>query len=328
MIKIDRGPAPVAIKVYATKNVKSLNGVTKITKAEQEIEKAMAFFTDPANYANEVKLTEKSFTFSVYKNPELVSALETTFGTKCAYCESRFAHVTPKDIEHFRPKSEIETGSGALRPGYFWLAGEWDNLLVSCPECNRARNHEVPGQAEKMRLGKATQFPLSDEGRRVRSRGPHADEDGVRLLLNPCLDQPEEHLTFDENGMIRARADAQGKPSRMGAVSITVYALQRKGLVEERLRVLNQLRFHLTQLGHLVKHHNLLKVLGAGATDLASNADQIRAVKDVLHAMFAPDAPFLAMLREWVRVSSQRGDFDNLLQFGINPTDMIQHTAR
>lgn len=323
MIKIDRGPAPMAIKVYTTKSFKALDGVTMVTKAEQEIEKAIAFFTDSKNYAKEVKLTKKTFSFSVYKNPELVAALEDIFGTKCAYCESCFAHVTPKDIEHFRPKSEINTGAGTLRPGYFWLACEWDNLLVSCPDCNRSRNHEVPGQAKKAKLGKETQFPLADEARRVRSQGPHVSEDDVRLLLNPCIDQPEEHLTFDEQGLIRARADAHGNPSQKGAVSITVYALQRKALVEERLRVLNQLRFALTQMGHLVKIHNTLNSLGARAEELDDNANQIRVVKDQLHAMFEQDAPYLAMLREWIQVSRRRGDFENLLQFGIDPIDLI-----
>jgi hypothetical protein len=31
---------------------------------------------------------------------------------------------------------------------------------------------------------------------------PHGtlQEEPVRLLLNPCLDDPEEHLTFDDEG--------------------------------------------------------------------------------------------------------------------------------
>ena len=169
MIRIHRDPNPPAIDAFTKQTVK-LPGGTKITRAQNELEQAIAFFTDPANFKNDTKLSKKTFTFRVYKDPAVVKALEAVFGNKCAYCESRFAHVTPKDIEHFRPKSKIEDrDKPPLLTGYFWRAGEWTNLLVSCPDCNRARNHEVPGQTKKVRLGKQAQFPLRDESGRVRS---------------------------------------------------------------------------------------------------------------------------------------------------------------
>lgn len=323
MIKINRGAAPPAIKIYAIKSEKALDGITLVTKAALELEKAIAFFDNPANYAGEVKLTDKNFTFAVYKDSELANALETALGRKCSYCESRFAHVTPKDIEHFRPKSEINTGTGTLRPGYFWLAGDWENLLVSCPDCNRSRNHEVPGQSAKVKLGKGTQFPLSSEAKRLRRKGPIASEERARLLLNPCLDHPEKHLKFDENGLIFPVSNIQGKPSKKGVVSITAYALQRKLLVEERLLILNQLRFNLNELSRWVQNHNTLTSLGADAPTLSRNSDQIRAVRKQLRSMLTPDAPYLGMLRGWLRSCRERVDYDDLLQFGIDPTDLI-----
>jgi uncharacterized protein (TIGR02646 family) len=324
MIKIDRGPVPNSIKVYATKNVKALDGVTLITKAEREIELSLAFHTNPTNYLNEVKLTKNCFDFKIYKNKELTEELERFFGKKCAYCESRFAHITPKDIEHFRPKSEIKTDNGVLRPGYFWLACEWENLLISCPDCNRARSHEVPGQPVKITLGKATQFPLSDERKRIRSRGSLTTEEAVRLLINPCIDEPMEHLTFDDQGLIRPRVDDQGNHSQMGLTSINVYALQRKALVEERLRVIDQLKFQVKQLGALIRTHNKLTAFGASRIDLADNANQIREVRDNIKSMFVRDQPYLAMLREWIRIGNDQGHFNNLLQFGIDLTNIIR----
>jgi uncharacterized protein (TIGR02646 family) len=306
MIKVTRDSLPPAIKVFITKNVRALDGLTAVTRSEQELEKAVAFFTNPANYANETKLTKNKFSFTVYKDPDLAAALETMFCNKCAYCESRFGHVTPKDVEHFRPKSEIDSGAGILRPGYFWLASDWENLFVSCPDCNRARKHVVPGQAAKVKLGKETQFPLSDETRRMRNQGKLLDEEPVRLLLNPCVDLPEDHLAFDDDGLIHARLDTSGVPSPKGMISITVYALQRKSLVEERLRVLNQLRFQFAQLSYLVGMHN--RLLDPG--DLTANADQIRSVRDELRKMLHPDAPYLAMLRGWIRSARTSGEFD------------------
>jgi uncharacterized protein (TIGR02646 family) len=322
VIKLDRGPAPAAIKVYAKKSVKAPDG-RRVTKAQQELEKAIAFFTDANNYANDVKKTQTKFTFAVYKDPELAAAMEAAMGRKCAYCESDFAHVMPKDIEHFRPKSEIKSGDTTLQPGYYWLAGEWENLLVSCADCNRARNHEVPGQPKKVKLGKETQFPLSDEQKRVRAHGATDPEDTVRLLLNPCIDEPGEHLTFDEDGLIHARPDGEGNESAMGTTSIVVYALQRKDLVEQRLQALNAFRHQFDQLNYLVTNHNTLKGLGASSAQLDANSVQMRAVRDEMIKMLHGSAPYLAMLGEWIRKAKQSGDCALLEQFGIDVTKLI-----
>jgi uncharacterized protein (TIGR02646 family) len=322
VIKLDRGPAPAGINVYAKKTAKRLDG-TRITKAQKELEKAIAFFTDANNFANDVKKTEAKFTFAVYKDPELAAAMEAAMGRKCAYCESDFAHVMPKDIEHFRPKSEIRAGDTTLQPGYYWLAGEWENLLVSCADCNRARNHEVPGQPKKVKLGKETQFPLSDEQRRVRAHGATDPEDSVRLLLDPCVDNPGEHLTFDEGGLIHSRPDANGNESARGTTSIAVYALQRKELVEKRLQSLNAFRHQFDQLNYLATNHNTLIGLGASAAQLDANSTQIRAVQKEMKTMLDSNAPYLAMLGEWIRTAKQRGDCTLLEQFGIDLTKLI-----
>lgn len=323
MIKINRGPVPPKIKIYSEKKFKGLNG-SRITKAEQELEKAIAFFTNPANYQNDLKITTEKFSFGVYKNRELAKELERVFGKKCAYCESDFAHVMPREVEHFRPKNEIETRTGKLQPGYFWLAGEWTNLLVACVDCNRSRHHEVPGQPKEIRLGKATQFPLSDETFRLRAQAALTNEDNVRLLLDPCNDEPEDHLTFDEEGLVWPRRDAHGQPSKKGEASISVFALQRKKLVEKRRQVLIDLKSSIEQLGYLVKNHNKLKSLNATQSDLDENTDQIRKLMEKLAGMLRREAPFQAMLRGYIRDGTQRGDFENLKQFKIELTDLFK----
>jgi len=328
MIKIDRGPMPPNLKVYTEKKFKGLNGTAKLTKAEQELEKAMAFFTNPANYNNNLKITTEKFNFAVYKNPELSNELERIFGNKCAYCEIDFGGITPKEVEHFRPKSEIDTDTQPLQPGYFWLAGEWTNLLVSCVDCNRSRNHEVPGQPKKIRLGKKAQFPLSSEAYRARTQAALAMEETVRLLLDPCSnDDPEQHLTFkyegNDAGLILERADPQGQPSEKGKASIVVFALQRKDLVEKRRNRLNDLKFAVDNLSFYVKNHNDLKTLNAPQNKLDDNADQIQKVIEEIRKMLRRRAPFQAILRGWIREKTQRGDFANLQQFKIELADLI-----
>jgi uncharacterized protein (TIGR02646 family) len=317
VIRIERGPCPPAMKVYTRKTVKAFDG-RKVTKAEQEMEKAVAFFTNSQHFNNEQKLTTETFDFAVYKDPEVREQLGAIFGTKCVYCETDFGAVTPKDIEHFRPKSEITTANGTLVPGYFWLAGEWDNLLVSCPDCNRKRVHEMPGEPEKVTLGKQTHFPLADERHRARDRAPLTHEETVRLLLHPCVDHPENHLSFDEKGLIHPRADAGGVESAMGTKSILVYALQRKPLVERRLKVLNEFRLLFNQLNFLLKNHNNLKALGAPASDVADNLAQIGTVKAAMWGMLTPKAEYLAMLRGWIRTVKATNQCERLEQFGID----------
>ncbi|MGH8235988.1 MAG: retron system putative HNH endonuclease [Steroidobacteraceae bacterium] len=300
-------------------------GGKKITRAASELAKAIDFFTDPNNYRNEQKLTRKFFNFKVYKDKELMAELEKIFGNKCAYCESSFAHVTPKDIEHYRPKSAVDVkGSPSRTPGYFWLASDWTNLLVSCPDCNRSREHEVPGQTAKVLLGKQAQFPLSDEAKRVRRhKGDVKTEEPARLLLDPCADDPDEFLTFDDRGLIHPRVDAAGKAKEKGKVSIDVCALQRKGLVEARLRVINDVIFQFEQLLIAAVELGTLKAEGAADARIEGKRDQLRRIRLHLATRTAADAPFLGMVRGYIRRTKAAGGFDDLIRAGIDPENLL-----
>jgi uncharacterized protein (TIGR02646 family) len=322
MIRIHRGPAP-GLRVFTACDVKAVDGIAMVTRAEHELQRAIAFFTNRRNYANEKKLTKRVFPFHVYKNAELAAELERVFGNKCAYCESRFAHVTPRDIEHFRPKSEITIDGGKLTPGYYWLAGEWDNLLVSCPDCNRGRNFEVPGQPALVRLGKSSQFPLEDEAKRIRGHDQLLEhEEGVRLLINPCEEEPADYVVFTNDGLIQARPDATGRPCRKGEVSIAVYALQRKPLVEERLRVLNDFIFKVDQLRRAVENYNSFTAFG-DADGVSRTREQISDLKRKIKGMLSEDAPYLGMLRGWIRREKHARAFADLELFKIDLEQLI-----
>lgn len=192
--------------------------------------------------------------FTFYKNTQLVAELQQNFFLKCAYCESSFVHVSPADIEHFRPKSAVKidekTGKEKvmeLKPGYYWLAADWDNLLLSCIDCNRRRNQEIFGEEGKASSGKATIFPLENEDLRVRDHetwrknGPAvAIEEKNRLLLHPCLDDPADHIHFtlerdEEERLIGVFAKPLNN-SKKGQKSINVYGLNRAGLIWARTR--------------------------------------------------------------------------------------------
>ncbi|WEX14261.1 hypothetical protein P2T68_27145 [Pseudomonas sp. G11] len=318
MIHINRDAALPSIAVYNKATVGPKEA--KKTRAARELEDAIKHFTDPENYLNNEKLCRSSFGFNVYKDKALKGALHDVFGNKCAYCDSYFGHVTPKDIEHFRPKSEVDTPTlDKLQPGYYWLAGDWHNLLVSCPDCNRGREHQLPGQSELLKRGKHTQFPLQDERERVRHHGRNIlDEEPYRLLLNPCIDQPEIHFTYDEEALIfpRVQGDARAE------TSIVVYALQRGGLVKDRKRVLNDLTLKL-QLLSLLSVEMARAVNKKNADDISEKQNQLRILILSIGMMFKRDAPYLGMVRDCLRRQLESGELDDVVRARIDLQQLL-----
>jgi hypothetical protein len=178
---------------------------------------------------------EKAYGFKVYRDDDVKIALNAAFLNKCAYCESSYAATAPVDVEHYRPKAEVVTRTGkTLRPGYYWLAATWTNLLPSCIECNRARYQRTPNGSMGL-SGKANLFPLADERKRVRR--PGSVESERPLLLHPCFDRPEEHLEFGHpDGVVRPAADpsAPWGESVRGRATCDVLGLNRVGLARQR----------------------------------------------------------------------------------------------
>jgi len=201
--------------------------------AAKETKKAIDYAADPAHNPKPK--------FSVYSHDKVKTALINLFEGKCAYCESKVNAVAARDIEHYRPKGQIDPGSGEeiIKPGYYWLAANWDNLLLSCPACNRRQrqlqrleNGELEFEDEAH--GKLDFFPLAPGTERAADPDDDlAIEEPGRLLLNPCLDKPEKYLRYDKEGHILPRR-INGKPSAKAEISIKTYVLWRSPLVEDR----------------------------------------------------------------------------------------------
>jgi hypothetical protein len=102
--------------------------------------------------------------------PALVAAQH----EKCAFCEAKIRHTQPGDVEHFRPQAATRQSKDAplRKPGYYWLAYEWTNLLLACAECNRR--------------GKGNLFPLRDDARRAHHhRDPIQNEEPCSSIRRP-----------------------------------------------------------------------------------------------------------------------------------------------
>ncbi len=184
---------------------------------------------------------KNSFGFKIYKDKSVKEALGQLFHGKCAYCESQYKATAPVDIEHFRPKGAVKINGKLDRPGYYWLAADWDNLLPSCIDCNRERGQDLQELNDhNIRVaGKANWFPVNGQHVARDAQDVHiknVDEEEDCLLLHPCRDKkPEDHLEFVERtrnlntvGVVVVDVSEKGKHS------IDVYALNRTGLVDSR----------------------------------------------------------------------------------------------
>jgi hypothetical protein len=175
-----------------------------------------------------------------------------------------------------------------LKPGYYWLAANWDNLLPSCIDCNRRRTHEyrvLGGQV----TGKGNYFPLAAGNVRARR---HTQNVRLRaeqpLLLNPCVDDPSTHMHFGDEGNIVG-------DSERGRATIEVLGLQRELLVQRRKRVLLLLK---NSIAHVKRSYARLAI---DAND-ADAADVIQQELQVIREQYLDDkAPFLAMCRAVVK---------------------------
>jgi uncharacterized protein (TIGR02646 family) len=247
----------------------------------RETEEAILHFADEENWTVE-------FPFSAYRHPEVRQSLTESFHGKCAYCESTYRQGFPVDVEHYRPKGGVtvlKEGKSVLEPpGYYWLAAAWENLLPSCADCNRPRKQTVEGVPEQL-YGKGNQFPITNV-QRATEKGRERYE--RRLLLHPCRDKPEEHLTFTEAGNVVSVGE-----SRMGEESIRVYALRRHGLMQERMA-------RAKEIMAAVRSYQVAKQVLAANPSSPELQQLLEFHVVALCSFLQPDRPYLAMARQLI----------------------------
>ncbi len=178
-----------------------------------------AYIRDQPAYQDGTKTFE--FKRTIYADDSVKAALVTAQHGKCAFCESRITHDQPGDVEHFRPKKGIARGKSLSRPGYYWLAYDWENLLFACALCNRRH--------------KRNSFPLLPGSPKARSHVDVVSKEQP-LFIHPANEEPETmigfraHIPYARGGNIRARQ------------TIQELGLKRKELMEVRAKHLARLR--------------------------------------------------------------------------------------
>lgn len=160
-----------------------------------------------------------------YKHTKIRKALFKCHKKKCAYCETVLnkknkATNNPNsnknnEIEHYRPKGSYrqDRSNTSSLTGYYWLAYEASNLLLSCPICNR---------------NKDDLFPLKTVATRCVNHHYNINIEDP-LLLNPTIVDPNDHVYFDKEVIKHKTTEGQ--------VTIDCLDLNRQNLLDERLRV-------------------------------------------------------------------------------------------
>ena len=223
------------------------------------------FDADPASYRLSKKAGGKEFIIdsSVYAHMSVKRALERLQFGKCCYCEvyieKPYAHGL---VEHYRPKafSQQTKRSEKMRPGYYWLAYEWENLFLSCFFCNS--------------VNKVNLFPLSNPSKRARS---HLDDVALEqpMLLKPDgREDPRDHIGF--------QGDTPFGKTPLGARTVDMLGLDR-GEHAKRQRRMRKLEYYHKIV---VKHHRDTSALGL---------EVVGAARQYLAEAVKPEAPFSAM---------------------------------
>lgn len=141
--------------------------------------------------------------------------LHEEFNSKCGYCETELPNLVSSTVDRYRPNNGVRDEGKYYQDLYWWLAFEWDNLILCCKECNQY---------------KANYFPIKG----VRAL---TDTDSLVFekpqIINPLIDTPELHFSYNDRGEITAL-------STEGSQTIELLRLNRTTLIEQRLHVRNQ----------------------------------------------------------------------------------------
>ena len=170
-----------------------------------------------------------------YNPGKVKEALEIIYKEKCGYCESKVKHCATLQVEHYRPKNKVDDQDSPT-DGYYWLASEWSNLLLSCPRCNQqgAKGNKFPLHHQGIRVSDHILFLTNGELDSAKCNPGVAPLSNERpLLLNPEISSPNFHFYYDNCGRVFSQTEE-------GNVTIQVCQLYRPDLIEARKEKIDQ----------------------------------------------------------------------------------------
>ncbi len=216
MIKITKDRFPPEVRFVAGNHPRK--GQLKWRVAQQQV------INDYRN--NPIPFLNGQYTFNAdFGYDQFREALVKCQGPKCCFCEKPIYNGT---IEHFRPKAGWKQVAGPLtRPGYYWLAYSWANMLISCTECNQGDQ-------------KGNLFPVLGVRATTPSMALHLEN---HEIINPTEDEPSVDITFQ--GSIPIHLSPRGK------LNIDMFKLDIRGDVASIRKDKYDLYFTLKQISEL-----------------------------------------------------------------------------
>lgn len=251
MIRVDKGSPP--------------RNLAKRAKTGHDLF-AAEYLASPRAYRSGAKAFKPDT--AIYGSQAVKKRLKAAFHRKCCYCEEflppRIAHG---HVEHYRPVafSCQDSVSTPTRPGYYWLAYEWDNLLWSCHYCNSTK--------------KGNQFPLLDPATCVRRHGRSLGRQQP-MLIKPDTEDPSVHLDWHKE--LPVWRDDRGR------VTIEVLGLDSPA--------------HETRLSHYRRLEQALAIVNDCTTSTDPRARRhAQSFREFLVRSSDPDQPFSAMASAFLR---------------------------
>src|SRR5215217_809100 len=168
------------------------------------------FFIRPESSRRQERPDFPLFPKSIY--PEVMHDLLALSHRKCAYCETPLEFPGNASLDRFRPKAGALGIDGEYSTEhYWWLAYTWSNINPSCNKCNKFKGGKFPVEGPRAARG-------PEVGAEIRER---------RLLIDPFIDDPAEHLLFLDDGSVVPRTSS-------GDVTIAALELNRAELIRHR----------------------------------------------------------------------------------------------
>jgi uncharacterized protein (TIGR02646 family) len=207
-----------------------------------------------------------TFSSSIYGSANVKNALKRAQHNKCCYCEAVFEANYAGDVEHYRPKGAVGSGTKKIIPGYYWLAYLWSNLYYACADCNQYR--------------KRAAFPLAVEARRALDHHGNIDDEDPLLLDPGGAKDPREHIRFNQDVPMGISAEGQTTIDRI--------KLDRDALCRSRRR-------HLKLLEALVDVIRLLR-----DDDRPDRVSAVRRARSSLLDYLKPEAEFSSASQDYL----------------------------
>ena len=211
---------------------------------------------------------------------------------KCCYCERKRDISRERDVEHFRPKLGVT--EAPRHKGYWWLAYEWNNMLISCKTCNSAH--------------KKNHFPLMDEHKRVyEERDTDVEEP---LLINPAIEDPEPYFIYTtekRGGQYVTKLVASVNGVERGQAIIDILQLNRPTLLgeEERSESYKDISDLIDEYKFSKKFLSKTRLMGGNDKIENGCLDDIKKIKNRLRELIRPEKTYSGFRRYLVKRSEQ-----------------------